>query len=1062
MTEDRQVAWKPLVMNQVMKFPVERRPQRRELSTAPQEEVEEWFKKSEITVGDIADTPRKQDDARRLFYTWRDCFVERIRDVKPTDLIQHSIDLLPNARPKKEKMQRYTQREREFAAKIFPEMEEAGVIVRGSSNWGARTKFPPKKDADKLRVVHNFIPVNSYTIKPQYPMHLVDEVLETIIRPYYTTWFIADASNGYWAVRIRPGDEHKAAFITPHGLYLYLRMGQGLKGAPHTYSQFTDLVFGPLPKTRATERMPSIIGTHADCGFSPFMDDHIGGFTTYEAQFRFLHEVYFPRVAFGPICLSGRKTRAFCTSLEVLGFSGSAEGLRPSARHQDRMRNWPTPRTREELEAFIWLTPFLRIFIPGRADHVRRLKEAYLELVPVPLPPKEGDEKGRNSTRMQWIEKAWSWTSGQQESFDYIKKCISENAMSGADPKQQYHLATDASKYGTGGVLFQLHGEPAGTEAQPRYRSKERIIMFMSFRLSDPETRYGTTDREALAVVRALAEVRWLVIGSPYPVKLYTDHQALDSILRKGTEASMRITRWQDRLNEYDFEVHHRPGKSHTIGIADGLSRMPTRYTTIPKAEDSERMALPALRGPRQDQYAKFRQTKEYADVVDFLTDGVVSLREKGLGASQIKNIRRKALSYQLTETGLLWKERNGSMAKCILKEEVPATLKHFHDGCGHFASAITLDRTIGQVYWPQRTRDIEDWCGTCKACQRLGPRRKSTTLKPIIKFEPLAMMGLDFLGPISPRCKRTGAKYMLIAVDYFTRYTWIRPFRSADGKAVISFFDNFVAPNFGFPFSLYTDNGSHFVGDPAAEYFQAKGIQHYDAPVSHPSSVGLVERGVQLVISRLRAYCIDNGQAGVDTWGAAAGNIMQSINTRLVRIHGFTPAELMFGYRPTMDRTIRGDEEAEVEDPEDYAPHLCRLYIERRDGSREQARNTMAAAHKRMETQRNPVWTKPKEGDLVLLWNAQLEKHLGKKLESRWSEPHRLVRINPGGVSGQVCKLYGDGSERRIHLDDMKVYCPRSDYPSLIASHVTVTHARETMKYAGFPGQRALNLASD
>ena len=78
------------------------------------------------------------------------------------------------------------------------------------------------------------------------------------------------------------------------------------------------------------------------------------------------------------------------------------------------------------------------------------------------------------------------------------------------------------------------------------------------------------------------------------------------------------------------------------------------------------------------------------------------------------------------------------------------------------------------------------------------------------------------------------------------------------------------------------------------------------------------------------------------------------------------------------------------------------------------------------METQRNPVWTKPKEDDLVLLWNAKLEKHKGKKLESRWSEPHRLVKVNPGGVSGMVRKLYGDGTDsRRIHLDDMKVYCP-------------------------------------
>jgi hypothetical protein len=127
---------------------------------------------------------------------------------------------------------------------------------------------------------------------------------------------------------------------------------------------------------------------------------------------------------------------------------------------------------------------------------------------------------------------------------------------------------------------------------------------------------------------------------------------------------------------------------------------MPTRYTTIPKAKDSERMALPAMpQLPVNDLYWKFRHSKEYGDIVDFLTNGNTALRKRKLGASQIKNIRRKALAYQFTDTGLMKKERNGSLACCILKEEVPAILKSLHDGCGHFADVITLDQVIKQAY---------------------------------------------------------------------------------------------------------------------------------------------------------------------------------------------------------------------------------------------------------------------------------------------------------------------------------------------------------------------------
>lgn len=121
-----------------------------------------------------------------------------------------------------------------------------------------------KKGSDDLRVVHNFIPVNKYTIKPQYPGHRIDEVIDTVIKPKYKAFFCTDAANGYWAVPIKEGDQYKTGFVTPHGQYIYLRMGQGLKGACATYSQFEDLTFGPLPKTDEVAAMPVILRTSTE------------------------------------------------------------------------------------------------------------------------------------------------------------------------------------------------------------------------------------------------------------------------------------------------------------------------------------------------------------------------------------------------------------------------------------------------------------------------------------------------------------------------------------------------------------------------------------------------------------------------------------------------------------------------------------------------------------------------------------------------------------------------------------------------------------------------------
>lgn len=304
--------------------------------------------------------------AKRLFYTWKGCFAENVCDVKATDLIEHSIDLVPEARPVMGKVPKYTTAEHAFANEIFPQMKDAGIITRRSSPWGARTKFPPKKKgSSELRVVHNFIPVNRYTIKSQYPVHSLEETLNAAIRPGFGVYFMSDAANGYWAIPMKAEDCSKMGFITPNGQWVYLRLGQGLKGAAHTYSQFTDTVFGPLPKVQDIPRMPTLIGVRQEDSFGVYMDDHIGAAKTFDAMYAFLRDSYFPRVAFGPVYLSGKKTKAFMDTLELLGFEGSHGGLRPSAKHLNNIEQMPVPTSREELDAFLWLTPFLRTLIPG-------------------------------------------------------------------------------------------------------------------------------------------------------------------------------------------------------------------------------------------------------------------------------------------------------------------------------------------------------------------------------------------------------------------------------------------------------------------------------------------------------------------------------------------------------------------------------------------------------------------------------------------------------------------------------------------------------------------------
>lgn len=79
-------------------------------------------------------------------------------------------------------------------------------------------------------------------------------------------------------------------------------------------------------------------------------------------------------------------------------------------------------------------------------------------------------------------------------------------------------------------------------------------------------------------------------MGSKYPVLIYSDHESLKPIFAKGQTEKLRITTELDRLGEFKWKLMHRPSRDQHIGIADGLSRMPTRLMETSDREVSERM----------------------------------------------------------------------------------------------------------------------------------------------------------------------------------------------------------------------------------------------------------------------------------------------------------------------------------------------------------------------------------------------------------------------------------------------------------------------------------------
>ena len=188
----------------------------------------------------------------------------------------------------------------------------------------------------------------------------------------------------------------------------------------------------------------------------------------------------------------------------------------------------------------------------------------------------------------------------------------------------------------------------------------------------------------------------------------------------------------------------------------------------------------------------------------------------------------------------LAFVERTGLWSWCVRPGQVDAVLSHYHDSHGQFSEDITQRRLIGAYYWPTRMRDTVEFCRSCESCQFFDPQKPAQTILPMLHLQPMDMLGMDYLGPITP-IPESGNRYTLVIVDYFSRHCWARAVKANSGvEAVRAITD--LSRTFGWPLSLYTDNGTHFAQGPLPILMELR-IRHFPAPKTHPQPVGLSER---------------------------------------------------------------------------------------------------------------------------------------------------------------------------------------------------------------------------
>lgn len=340
---------------------------------------------------------------------------ERLPGRRPYD---HAIDMKPDWQPKGCKIYPlHTPSEEKALDEFHQEMLRRGLIRESKSPQASPFFFVKKKDG-KLRPVQDYRELNRWTVKNDYPLPPIDGILRDLEG---SSWFSKmDVRWGYNNIRIKEGDEWKAAFKTRYGLFEPTVMFFGLTNSPATFQAMMNHIFRDLIDARKV---------------AVYMDDILVFTNTLDEHREIVAEVL-RRLRDNDLYLKPEKCSFEQHSIEYLGFIIENQTIRMDPVKVDGILKWPNLTNVTDIRSFLGFGNFYRRFIL----HFAELAAPLIRLTCKDVP--------------------WQWGVEELKAFNALKRAFTEApVLLIPDPTKEFRVLADSSGYGTGGVLEQQDSE---------------------------------------------------------------------------------------------------------------------------------------------------------------------------------------------------------------------------------------------------------------------------------------------------------------------------------------------------------------------------------------------------------------------------------------------------------------------------------------------------------------------------------------------------------------------------------------------------------------------------
>ncbi|GJQ92337.1 reverse transcriptase domain-containing protein [Tanacetum coccineum] len=326
-------------------------------------------------------------------------------------------------------------------------------------------------------------------------------------------------------------------------------------------------------------------------------------------------------------------------------------------------------------------------------------------------------------------------------------------------------------------------------------------------------------EKELLAVVYAFEKFwPYLVLSKTI---VYTDHLDLKYLLAKQ-DAKPRLLWWILLLQEFNVIIRDKKGVENLV--ADHLSRLENPHQgnlkrkEITKTFPLETLGMISFHGDSS--------TPWFADIANYHAGNFI------IFADQV--IRR-----------------------CVHGQEAVDILTACHNGPtgGHHGANYTAKKVFDSgFYWPTIYRDAHDMVKSCNSYQRQGKisQKDEMPQNAIQVCEIFDVWGIDFMGPFP---SSRGNKYILVAVDYLSKWVEAKALPTNDARVIVKFLKSLFA-RFGTPRAIISDHTYPFFGnEPNHQRVSAKyGVTHRLSTAYHPQTSGKVKvsnRGLKHILER-------------------------------------------------------------------------------------------------------------------------------------------------------------------------------------------------------------------